>query len=118
MFSKREQEGYLKIDHADSPGFAPADLAAAGLAPNMPVGRGMTLEAPTLTCSHCQAIVVINPNRQRERAWCRQCDHYVCDGCGAAMVAPGYVHVPFKQVIDDFLNAAAKNKPAPSIIRP
>lgn len=118
MQTKRDLEGYLKIDHRDSPGLAIGDLVAAGLPGSMPIGAGKVLEAPTLTCAHCQTIVVINPNRQRERAWCRQCDHYVCDSCGGAMVAPGYVHVPFKKVIDDFLNAAANNKPPPKIIQP
>jgi hypothetical protein len=118
MQSKRDLEGYLKIDHRDSPGLAAPDLVRAGLPGNMPIGAGKMLEAPTYTCPHCQTVVVINPNRQRERAWCRQCDHYVCDGCGAAMQASGYVHVPFKKVIDDFLNAAAKDKPAPHIVLP
>jgi hypothetical protein len=117
VFSKRELEGYLLIDHSDSPGLAATELAAAHLPGNMPVGRGMTLEAPTLTCSHCQAIVVINPNRQRERAWCAKCDHYICDNCGAAMKTPGYEHKSFKEVIDDFLEAGAKGTP-PKIIIP
>ena len=33
----------------------------------------------TLTCAHCNAIVVLNPNRIRLRAWCYSCNAYVCD---------------------------------------
>lgn len=112
VFSKRELEGYVKIDHRDSPGFSCEQLGAAGLPGNMPIGRGMVLEAPTLTCSHCQAVVVINPNRSRERGYCSNCDHYVCDSCGAAMKAPGYVHRSFKQIADAFREAAIKGKPS------
>ena len=107
-FSERELEGYVLIDHRESPGFTPEQRVAAGLPANMPIGRGMVLEAPTKYCAHCQATVIINPDRKRERAHCSKCDHYVCDGCGAAMQAPGYVHKSFKQVIDEFRERAAK----------
>ena len=63
MSSKRSQEGYLMIDHSASPGVPDAE--------GMPVrsGQGM-FEAPTVTCNHCQTVVVVNPMRNRERAWC------------------------------------------------
>lgn len=40
---------------------------------------------PTLTCAHCNTVVLLNPNRRRERARCRRCNSYVCDrpGCRA-----------------------------------
>lgn len=33
----------------------------------------------TLTCCHCNRVVVLNPQRKRERNWCFKCDAYVCD---------------------------------------
>jgi len=105
VFSKRELEGYVKIDHRNSPGLSPAERLAAGLPVAMPIGAGEMLEAPTFTCSHCQKIVVINPNRQSERAYCSKCDHYVCNGCGAVMKAPGYVHRSWRQLIDEFVKS-------------
>ena len=51
-------------------------------------GGGMQ-ECATLTCSHCQTILIVNPLRTRERAYCSSCDHYLCDACGAARAAGG-----------------------------
>jgi len=86
MRSKRSQEGYLLIDHRNSPGI-PDELAVPiGMPPG--VGRGVQ-EMATTTCSHCQAIVIMNPLRTRERAYCPKCDHYVCDRCHAVRVATG-----------------------------
>ena len=61
MRSKRAREGYLIIDER-----------AAGV-------KGPPKEAATVTCAHCQAIVIINPLRTRQRNWCWNCDHYICD---------------------------------------
>ena len=46
---------------------------------------GKKLERATLTCAHCQMIVVLNPARVRARSYCRKCDAYLCDsvGCNA-----------------------------------
>lgn len=80
--SKRSYEGELLIDHRCSPGISDQMVRAAQL----PVGAGKGLfEAPTYTCSHCQHVVALNPARNRERAWCRYCDHYICDNCGAIL---------------------------------
>lgn len=76
------------VDNRNSPGLPDAVTIAAGRP--LIAGRGL-FEAPTYTCSHCQVVVVINPNRQRERAYCSKCDHYICDGCGALKVKTGCV---------------------------
>ena len=89
MFSKREREGYVLIDHRESPGFTEQEKLAAGLSPLMPIGKGQCLEAPTLQCGRCQTHVIINPDRQRERGHCWKCDRYVCDDCGAIIKANG-----------------------------
>lgn len=40
---------------------------------------GKLVEMPTLTCAHCQKIVVLNPERKRTRGYCRKCDAFICD---------------------------------------
>ena len=87
MKSLRDQEGYLIIDHRASPGMP-------GLPP--------LLEAPTYTCRHCQRIVVMNPDRKRERAFCRGCNHRICDPC-AAIKAQTLTCRTFDQVADEYL---------------
>lgn len=66
MATKARHEGYLLIDHTDSPG--------AG-----PIPGGQKFEAATVTCSHCCRVVILNPNRVRARSYCAKCDHYICD---------------------------------------
>lgn len=68
MRSQRSREGYLLIDHRAAP-------AAYG------IPSGQTFESATITCSHCQTIVILNPDRSRERNHCPTCDHYICDVC-------------------------------------
>ncbi len=74
MKSKRSQEGYLLIDNRAG--------ARAPATPGTPeIAAGATFESATITCSHCHAIVVLNPDRSRDRHYCRRCDHYICDQC-------------------------------------
>lgn len=113
MSSLSRHEGYLLIDHRGSPGLSEADLAAVGLP--FQAGRGV-FEAATITCSHCQALVVRNPLRQRERAYCPRCDHYICDACGRARAAAGGACRSFKQLVEEVQEAAAQGKTPPSLI--
>lgn len=106
IFSKRSLEGTLVLDHRDSPGLSEREAAQARL-PGMPVGRGSFFESPTISCSHCQAIVVLNPDRTRSRGYCPKCDAYVCDLCEAERVRTGVCR-PFKQVIDEFVDKVEK----------
>lgn len=87
MNSLRNHEGYLQIDHRNSPGIE---------------GLPSLFEAATYTCKHCQRVVVKNPDRQRERAYCRGCDHLICDPC-AAIKAQTLTCRTFDQVIDELL---------------
>ena len=82
--SKRSLEGEIFIDHRASPGLSPEDALWMGVDPKL-VAKGQVFEAPIITCSHCQAMVVINPDRQRGRERCAKCDKYICDECYAAM---------------------------------
>lgn len=112
LFSKRSLEGYLAIDHRDSPGITPEQARAASLATNLPVlpvGAGQLLQAATINCHCCEALVVLNPGRTRDRGYCPKHDAYSCDLCEAERVRTG-VCKPFKQVLDEFIDAAAKGK--------
>jgi hypothetical protein len=104
MKSLRQNEGVILLDHRNSPGVPDAVMQKFDL----PAGSGKgVFEAPTYTCSHCQSIVVMNPNRQRERGYCRGCDHNICDTCWGAR-ANGAKCKTFKQVIDEILENAEK----------
>ena len=76
MPGKRAKEGYLLIDHRDSPGLPPEMVLPLGLDPN--AGRGR-FESATVTCCHCGTVVILNPLRTRARGHCWKCDAYVCD---------------------------------------
>ena len=104
MNTKRSKEGYFMMDHRAG-GALPDDIAVAH---GLPAGAGRGLfEAPTYTCSHCEAVVVLNPNRTRERAYCRGCDRYICDACGVERAKTLQCR-PFQQIIDQTLTAAEK----------
>ena len=104
MLSQRDKEGYFMLDHSQTQGLSDAAVAEAGL----PLGAGRGLfEAPTYTCSHCQTVVVLNPKRNRERAFCRGCDHHICDNCGTIRAMTGKCKT-FKQIIDEAMTAASR----------
>lgn len=111
MNSKRSHEGYFCTDHRGSPGLADEVVMAQGLSAG--AGKGL-FESATFTCSHCEAVVVKNPDRSRERAWCKKCDHYICDGCGKTLHETGICY-PFKAMVNDLLNLQDK-RPAESVI--
>jgi hypothetical protein len=96
VFSKRELEGYICIDHTDSPGM-----------PTGPFKGGVKFEGATITCSHCQRIVIINPDRTRSRAWCSVCDHYICDECSLERAGTGYSHKSFRQKVDEIVKSSS-----------
>lgn len=104
-FSKRELEGYLRIDHRESPGL------------NHPLlGKGTLFEAKTYTCPYCQRQIIVNPLRTRDREYCRKLDRYMCDVCGGKRKL-GITLKPFKQVIEEYLKAVQRNS-QPKIILP
>lgn len=79
MSSLKRLAGEVMIDHSASPGI-PDDLAAKWSAMGVLVaGAGERMEAASYTCRHCQAQVILNPRRQRERNVCRKCMAVVCD---------------------------------------
>src|SRR3977135_1188430 len=99
MPSLKRFDGELMVDHRASPGL-PADFYKP-LGIDFPgVGEGKIMHTAGFTCSHCGWAVVLNPNRKRARGYCQKCDHYVCDGCHAAMSLPQYSHTPFEKIVD------------------
>lgn len=105
MSSLKQHAGYLQIDHTDSPGLTPADVAHVPGAPVVP--GGAVLERDILTCSHCQRGIVLQPLRVRDRGYCNKCDHYICDGCETIRVKVGEC-VPMAKVLDVTQNTASK----------
>lgn len=77
-FSKRSLEGEIFIDHRNSPGLTAEDLDGF---PAPAVAGGDLYESALITCSHCRAAVILNPDRSRERGYCPKCDKYLCDEC-------------------------------------
>lgn len=96
MKTLRSLEGELTIDHRNSPGVPVEILIASGLP--VEAGRGM-YESATYTCNHCQSVVVMNPQRTRERHVCKGCAHVICDGC-AEEKARTLQCVTFEQKVD------------------
>lgn len=102
MPSKRQQEGYLLIDHRYSPGLPDTDFD------QRIYGPGRTFEAATKQCSHCQRAIVVNPFRQRERAYCPKCDHYICDNCETTRHLTGGECRPFRQIAEEAADNASR----------
>lgn len=91
----RRTEGYLMVDHRESP----------GIGHNRPGGK--LLEAATKRCNHCQMQIIRNPARKRERHHCKGCDSYICDRCALIMKVTGECR-PFEKVVEQFLERQAK----------
>ncbi len=93
-------EGYLIIDHRNSPGI-PEELARRSGLPPGAVREGGVLEMKTKRCRHCGGVVVLNPERFRARHTCVGCGgEFICDGCKAASLEPGYIHRSFEHLAD------------------
>ena len=78
VHSERSREGYLLIDHSNSPGVRPEDIGGV-MAPGVGV---KVFESSTFTCPHChrQCVVVRKRSARRvEPHWCSKCDRRVCD---------------------------------------
>lgn len=92
------------LDHRSADGVSDGAVVNAGLPPG--AGRGL-FECATITCSHCHCVVVIEPRRTRERAYCRKCDHYICDGCGIIAAQTKECRT-FKEILDEQQEAASR----------
>lgn len=110
MSSLKRKEGYLLIDHRASPGVPEADALKFGLDPAQ-MKAGKMLENATLHCEHCGGTFLKNPDRVKERAYCPQCDGYVCDSCNGKRHQPDYVHASFEKLADFWEASARKGTP-------
>lgn len=85
-------------------GYFEIDQRASGI----PVAGGAAhFEADTYTCSHCQAVVVMNPSRRRERYKCYGCAHHICDNCAAEMQQHGQC-TPFAKKVEEYFEQLAR----------
>ena len=96
--------GYLEVDQR-------------GVDAPLPPGTPRHFEADTYTCTHCTAVVVMNPLRVRERFKCKGCNHHICDACAAEMVA-GASCVTMAQKIEEHMEQAARQAGSGSILLP
>jgi hypothetical protein len=107
MITKRSHEGYFLQDNAGTPGVPDEIIVAHGL----PSGAGyIKFESATFTCSHCQVVVVMNPDRGRSRGYCKHCDHYICDKCEAQRFL-GLRCYPYQARGKDYLEQIDKGVP-------
>jgi hypothetical protein len=93
----RTDGGYLLIDNRVNEGVPEKLVAYTGMP--LQSAHGM-FEAKTITCKHCNAIVVMNPDRTRERTICKGCNSYICDGCGAVLAQTGVCRT-VDQILDE-----------------
>lgn len=100
--SERAEEGYLLIDLRNAPAI-PHELVPQD-APYVPAGA--TYESATFTCSHCHAVVIINPARTRPSDRCFSCNHRVCPGCHSALLVS--TCIPMAKVLDNLQTAAER----------
>lgn len=103
MATLRRHEGVLLIDHRFGPGVSAEFVRASGKDAPI-VKEGAVYESATVTCAHCNTVVVLNPARTRPRAYCRKCDKYVCDNPGCATECR-----PFEKLIDTLQERAHRN---------
>lgn len=75
---------------------------------NAPVGKNTFIEVPTFTCTHCEGVVVMNPNRTRDRTFCKGCSHLICDNCAAIKANTGECKT-YKQQLDELLEIEIKS---------
>lgn len=99
MSSKKEADGYLLVDHRNSPGLPNEHTRRLGL-PDGCMGEGTVYEGRTHGCPHCGAPSLIT---RVERNWCRSCDLYICDYCEKARHLPGYEHFTMREVAEKFM---------------
>jgi hypothetical protein len=68
---------------------------------------GTLIEIPTYTCTHCNRVVAMNPERKRERYKCRGCNHHICDECAAKRMA-GEPCKTMQQKVDEYLESVER----------
>lgn len=85
-------------------GYVQVDQRAGG---ELPPGVARNFEADTYTCTHCTAVVILNPARVRERYKCKGCSHHLCDNCAAEM-ATGAECMTMAEKVDRHMEQVAR----------
>jgi len=101
--SERRYEGYLMLDHHESPGVSDETIKQINGNTNakLPTGAGHGLfELATFSCSHCPNVVYIHPLRNRPRGHCFTCHKRLCDSCDEKK-ALGLKCKTYKQQMDE-----------------
>lgn len=99
--------GFFEIDHRDSPGLTPSDVA--GIPGALAVGPGEHFETDVYQCSHCQrGVLHRRVHTNTPPAICPKCYHQICQHCERMRVASGGECVPFKAVLDRAQDLDAK----------
>lgn len=101
-------EGEYTIDNRGTPGLAPELVVAQGLP--VKAAHGLYEEA-AYTCSHCERVVVKNRERTRPRGYCKKCHHVICDECEGRYVASAHQCMPYKAMVEEYLNALERHNP-------
>jgi hypothetical protein len=96
--------GYFMLDNRNNQGIPESMALRDGLPAS--AARGL-FEADTFTCSHCNVVVVKNPERKRERWYCHGCTHEICDKCNVKKSA-GAPCRTFNQFVDELLERQEK----------
>lgn len=108
MRSKRNQEGYLLIDHTNSPGVSQAFAQAH----NLPVGvmGGRMMESALQVCHICGGDIVLGGDRSKMMAYCQRHDRYSCDNCVKTEHETGVPHTTYQQKLEDIYEALVKGQ--------
>jgi hypothetical protein len=84
---------------------------------NPALPRAAVVRFASYTCNHCNRVVMLNPQRTRDREWCSRCNRYICDGCGAVLAKTGEC-MPMAKLVAKVQRAAESNSALPKILVP
>jgi len=90
VFRKSDRDGEMIIDNREAPNFTVQEAIDGGRSVLIQHNFPKLLKMATYTCYHCDRVVIKNPLRTRNRHWCPQCDHEICDDpCAVALKLTG-----------------------------
>ncbi len=98
--------GYLIIDHKESPGLTPEDVAKSPGA--IAVGAGQFFETDTKICSHCSRQVIIEiRTKGAQPAVCPKCHAFICKRCDKLRMKT-HECIPMLKRIEEAVNISQK----------
>jgi hypothetical protein len=108
MKTKKMHEGYMLIDHRNSPGL-PDDLPPIPGLQSVRAPKGVIVEMAIVVCRHCQVEIIKDPQRTRPRGYCPGCDHYICDRCEGVRIMAGGGCQTIEKLINRLQEQYARN---------